>query len=198
MQPLPDAVVATLKSDACAALAAIMVISSAHSELLAWAQRSLSKGPGDTSENSAGPTKNANGNKGRQDDASENSAAKPDGGEPAKRRSSPRKVDAAAYQARRLVQRDADDQRLIAAMRLAPLSSIREWGAALGKSRTAIVQGLHRLRDAGRIERDGGAWALAEASTNAQPPPPWIEPLSGGRVARHAADGRVRGELTSA
>ena len=42
-QPLSDAVVATLKKDACAALAAIMVISNAHSELLAWAQRSLGR-----------------------------------------------------------------------------------------------------------------------------------------------------------
>ena len=41
-QPLPDAMVATLKADPCAALAAIMIISNAHSELLAWAQRILS------------------------------------------------------------------------------------------------------------------------------------------------------------
>ena len=39
-QPLPDAMVATLKADPCAALAAIMIVANAHSELLAWAQRS--------------------------------------------------------------------------------------------------------------------------------------------------------------
>jgi hypothetical protein len=29
-----------------------------------------------------------------------------------------------------------------------------------------------------------------------QPKPGWIEALSGGHVARHAADGRVRDEMT--
>ena len=40
-QPLPDAMVVTLKADPCAALAAIMIISNAHAELLAWAQRTI-------------------------------------------------------------------------------------------------------------------------------------------------------------
>ena len=40
-QPLPDAMVATLRADPCAALAAIMIIANAHSELLAWAQRTI-------------------------------------------------------------------------------------------------------------------------------------------------------------
>jgi hypothetical protein len=33
---------------------------------------------------------------------------------------------------------------------------------------------------------------------SAPKPAGWIAPLSGKRVARHAADGRVRGELTLA
>jgi hypothetical protein len=36
-------------------------------------------------------------------------------------------------------------------------------------------------------------------STNAPPPKAaWIKPLSGTHVARHAADGRVRDEMTMA
>jgi hypothetical protein len=195
-QPLSDAVVATLKTDACAALAAIMVISNAHGELLAWAQRSL--GPGDTSENSEGPRKNGNGTNGRQDGGSETSEPKPNGSRPGKPRRKTAKLDVAAYQARRRGRRDADDERLIETIRLAPEASIREWGAAIGKCRTATVQALHRLRDAGLIENDDGNWALVEPQPATAAAPRWIEPLSGARVARHAADGRVRGELTTA
>ena len=183
-QPLPDAVVATLKTDACAALAAIMIVASAHAELLAWAQRALGgKPPG-----------------GRQN-AEENGNA--GGGNPPppaaalKTRKAP-KLDVAAYQARRRARRDADDERLIEAMKQAPLSSVREWGRATGKCRTATVQALHRLRDAGLIESDDGNWALAEAQPATAAAPRWIAPLSGARVARHSADGRVRGELTMA
>ena len=161
MPPLPDAVVAMLKTDACAALAAIMVVSNAHSELLAWAQRALSP-------------LNVIGREGAvPSDAAQNSEPKPNGCRPGKPRREAAKLDVAAYQARRIAQRDADDERLIEAMRLAPGASIREWGGALGKSRTAIVQGLHRLRDAGLIENADGVWALVDpqpAATAAAPP----------------------------
>ena len=93
--------------------------------------------------------------------------------------------------------RDTDDERLIEAMKQSPEASVREWGRAIGKCRTATVQALHRLRDAGLIESEEGAWALVEPQP-AAPAPRWVEPLTGGRVARHAADGRVRGELTMA
>jgi hypothetical protein len=72
-----------LKTDACAALAAIMIIADAHSELMAWGQRMVLS-------RSASDTKKANG-------------AKP-----------------ASCQARRRAERDADDQRLLEAMRDAP------------------------------------------------------------------------------
>ena len=168
-----------------------MIVANAHSELLAWAQRALS------------PLSVIGCEGAVPSDAGQNYEPKPNGCRRGRPRREAAKLDVAAYQARRIAQRDADDERLIEAMRLAPGASIREWGGALGKSRTAIVQGLHRLRDAGRIERDGGNWALVEASTNAQPQAAtaaarWIEPLSGARVARHAADGRVRHELTPA
>jgi hypothetical protein len=179
--PLSDAVVATLKADPCAALAAIMVIANAHGELMAWALRSL----------------------GALEAASENKAAlaapKPNGC--GKSRRAGGKLDVAAYQARRRSQRDADDERLIETMKEAPEASIKEWGTAIGKCRTATVHALHRLRAAGLVENEDGAWALVKPSTPGQPAAsasPWIAPLSGARVARHAADGRVRHELTMA
>ena len=183
-QPLSDAMVATLRTDPCAALAAIMVVASAHAELMAWAQRTLSPPavPHETpGANSANEARLGSGLKPRK-------VAKLNGGH-------------GAYHDRLRAKRDTDDERLIEAMKQAPEASVREWGRAIGKCRTATVQALHRLRDAGLIESEEGAWALVEASTNAQPRPPaprWVEPLTGGRVARHAADGRVRGELTMA
>ena len=53
-------------------------------------------------------------------------------------------------------------------------------------------------------EKAAGTNAPAGAAriSHEDPPPPkpagWIEPLSGARVARHAADGRVRSEMTLA
>ena len=193
--PLSDAMVATLRTDPCAALAAIMVVASAHAELMAWAQRTLSP-PAVPHETPGANSANEARLEGRRLKLS------PDDGSGLK----PRKVAKlngghAAYHDRLRAKRDTDDERLIEAMKQAPEASVREWGRAIGKCRTATVQALHRLRDAGLIESEEGAWALVEASTNAQPQPAaprWLEPLSGARVAKHSADGRVRGELTMA
>ena len=180
--PLSDAVVAMLGTDACAALAAIMIISNAHGELMAWAQRALNAGDHDTAENSAlgGAEKSA---------------------PPLAARLKPRKIAKlngghGAYHARLRAKRDADDERLIEAMKQSPEASVGEWGRAIGKCRTATVQALHRLRDAGLIENEGGNWALVGPKAPAPKPAGWIEPLSANRVARHTAHGRVRGELT--
>jgi hypothetical protein len=206
MPPLPDAVVATLRTDACAALAAIMIISNAHSELLAWAQRALSpptidpdtganvplaekstheiKTPEITSGTNVPPTLPAK----LKPLKSANPRVKPggNGGDE-------------AFRARQRAQRDADDERLIEAMRQTPGGSIRRLAATIRKSRSATVASLQRLRDAGVTESEHGTWALAEPQPAPAPKPAgWIEPLSGARVARHAADGRVRNEMTLA
>lgn len=65
------------------------------------------------------------------------------------------------------------------------------------RPRNSTVASLERLEEAGLVEHSGrGKWTVVEAS----PPKPagWIEPLSGKRVASHAADGRVRDEMTLA
>ena len=54
-----------------------------------------------------------------------------------------------------------------------------------------------RLEEAGLVEHPGkGVYTAVD-----QAPPPksaWVAPLSGRHVARHAADGRVRDEMTMA
>ena len=66
-------------------------------------------------------------------------------------------------------------------MKQAPGASILEWGSAVGKCRTATVQALHRLRDAGLVESDEGSWALVDPQPAAPKPPGpeargWVEP----------------------
>jgi hypothetical protein len=64
------------------------------------------------------------------------------------------------------------------------------------------VSSLKRFEKAGLVEHARrGKWTvvdpdLLEAAT--AKPAVWIEPLSGKRVARHAADGRGRDEMTLA
>ena len=202
-QPLPDAVVAALKTDACAALAAIMIISNAHSELLAWAQRSLSP-------LNAGGTPGAEscGHK-KESSAAEHSpmVSSVPSGTPkssAKRKAAKSKVKPGGnehgdYNARRRAQRDADDDRLIEAMEQAPGASIGALARDLGKSRGAIQAALHRLRDRGLADSDGEQWRLTPGSgargLSAPPPAKWTEPLSANHVARHTAAGRVPDKL---
>jgi hypothetical protein len=79
----------------------------------------------------------------------------------------------AAYRARQRAQRDADDERLIEAMRQAPGASIRALAGATGKGRSTTVEALHRLRDAGLAESNDGTWALA-ATQPSSSAPRWI------------------------
>ena len=205
-QPLPDAVVATLRTDACAALAAIMIIANAHGELLAWALRSLSPLTvrRDTGANVPLAEKTTNEIKTSEIASGTNvPPALPAKLEPRKS-ANPRVKPGGnggdeAFRARQRAQRDADDERLIEAMRQTPGASIRRLAATIRKSRSATVASLQRLRDAGVAESEDGTWALAEPQPAPAPKPAgWIEPLSGARVARHAADGRVRNEMSLA
>jgi hypothetical protein len=191
-QPLPDAVVATLRTDACAALAAIMIVANAHGELLAWAQRSLSpltvrrdtganvplaekttdeiKTPEIASGTNVRPTLPAK----LKPRKSANPRVKPggNGGD-------------GAFRARQRAQRDAHDERLLEAMKQEPNGSIRGWAAAIGKGRSATVESLHRLRDAGLAESDGERWTLAKPQP-ATATPRWIQPLSASQERAHA------------
>ena len=65
------------------------------------------------------------------------------------------------------------------------------------RPRTSTVASLKRLEEADLVEHPGkGVYKAVEQAPS--PKPAWIEPLSGTHVARHAADGRVRDEMTMA
>ena len=203
MPPLPDAMVAMLKADACAALAAIMIIANAHSELLAWAQRTLSP-----LRNDSAPT---------QKSASETNGGKKASAEISapgqKADTEVRKANGAGgtslhaakkFRAKgRPNSREAaaeHDQALLALMRANPDASVTELIRMSGRPRNSTVLSLERLEKAGLVEHAArGKWTVADLLEVPAPKPAgWIEPMSGARVARHAADGRVRDELTMA
>jgi hypothetical protein len=57
------------------------------------------------------------------------------------------------------------------------------------------------LEEAGLVEHRGKGVYTADDPDLIETPKPksaWVEPLSGRHVARHAADGRVRDEMTMA
>ena len=86
-------------------------------------------------------------------------------------------------------------------MRANPDANVTEIIRMNGRPRNSTVLSLERLEKTGLVEHAGrGKWTVVDPAP--KPPGPeargWIEPLSGTRVARHAADGRVRHELTMA
>ena len=69
------------------------------------------------------------------------------------------------------------------------------------RPRTTTVASLKRLKEAGLVEHPGkGGYTAVDPDLVETPKPKsaWVEPLSGKRVARQAADGRVRDEMTMA
>jgi hypothetical protein len=89
------------------------------------------------------------------------------------------------------------DKALLAVMRANPGASLADLIRLGRRPRTSTVASLKRLEEAGLVEHPGkGVYKMVD-----QAPPlksAWIEPLSGSHVARHAADGRVRDEMTTA
>jgi hypothetical protein len=86
------------------------------------------------------------------------------------------------------------DQTLLAVMRANPGASLSDL-IRLGRRPRTTVLSLKRLEEAGLVEHPSkGVYAAVDQA--APPKPAWVEPLSGSHVARHAADGRVRDEMT--
>ena len=151
-QPLPDTVVATLRTDPCAALAAIMIISNAHAELLAWAQRAISGCPPPSAVGGKEGAK-ANGAGGSNGVAESDGASGPapriksGGGGRAKGRHTSREAAA------------KHDQALLALMRANPGASVTEIIRMNRRPRNSTVLSLDRLEKAGLIEHAGrGKW----------------------------------------
>jgi hypothetical protein len=160
--PLPSDVVARLRSDATAALAASLILAGSFPDIGSWALRAFGK----SGESKASVFTDV-GRKG------------------ANIKHSPRRLSAAK-----------SDQALLAVMRANPGSSLADLIRLGRRPRTSTVLSLKRLEEAGLVEHPSkGQYRTVD---QAPPKPAWIDPLSGRRVARHAADGRVRDEMTMA
>jgi hypothetical protein len=82
-------------------------------------------------------------------------------------------------------------------MRANPGASLADLIRLGRRPRTSTAASLKRLEEAGLVEHPNkGVYTPVDPA----PPPKatWIKPLSGTHVARHAADGRVRDEMTMA
>jgi hypothetical protein len=159
--PLPSDIVARLRSDSTAALAASLILAGSFPDIVSWALRAFSI-------NDSEPKVSvfANGD--------------------AKSRRAPRPQPAIK-----------SDKALLAVMRANPGATLADLIRLGRRPRTSTVASLRRLEEAGLVEHPSkGMYRTVE-----QLPPPkpgWIEPLSGTHVAHHAADGRVRDEMTMA
>ena len=162
--PLPADVVARLRSDSTAALAASLILAGSFPDIVSWALRAFSK-------------------------SSESKAHVPADGE-GKSRHAPRRQPAVK-----------SDQALLAVMRANPGASLADLIRLGRRPRKSTVASLKRLEEAGLVEHPGKGVYTAVGPDLIETPKPksaWIEPLSGTHVARHAADGRVRDEMTMA
>jgi hypothetical protein len=156
--PLPTDVVARLRSDSTAALAASLILAGSFPDIVAWALRAFSK------------------------------SDEPKAGVPAH-------VDGKSRHAERPQSAVKSDRALLAVMRANPSASLADLIRLGRRPRTSTVASLKRLEEAGLVEHPtkGVYKAVDQASPAKQS---WVEPLSGAHVARHAADGRVRDEMT--
>jgi hypothetical protein len=180
--PLPSDVVARLKSDPSAALAAALILAGSFPDLVLWAMRAFS-GKDGAKANGAGESNGI-----VKSDAAKKGARPP--GPQARGRHNSREAAA------------KHDQALLALMRANPDANVTEIIRMNGRPRNSTVLSLERLEKAGLVEQARrGKWTVVDPDLLQVPAPKpggWIEPLSGARVARHAADGRVRHELTMA
>jgi Sugar-specific transcriptional regulator TrmB len=188
-QPLPDAMVATLKSDPTAALAAALILASSFPNLVSWAMRTL----GGQDCVAKGEPK-ANGVKPPGLPVSRGNGV-------ARRHGTKRAARANGHSAPRETAA-RHDQALLALMQANPDATVTEIIRMSGRPRNSATLSLERLEKGGLVEHQGrGKWTVVDPDLLEVPAPKpagWVAPLSGNRKARHAADGRVRDELTMA
>ena len=160
-QPLPDTVVATCRTDPCAALAAIVIISNAHSELLAWAQRTIGAfaplsatgGKEDANANGAGVS---------------NGVAKRHG----QRRSlAPRDPKPRGHHAPREAAAKHDEA-LLALLQANPHATVTEIIRMNSRPRNSTVLSLDRVEKAGLVQHAGrGKWKVVDPDLPEAPAP---------------------------
>ena len=169
MPPLPEALATILKTNATAALAALMVIAEAHRGLFAWASRMIGVEP------AAPPKPQPEPNSGGR----LRSVAKT----PKRAKSNGHRAPRGNGYDPRRAKRNADDEALVAAMRSNPEGLIQDWATTIHKSRTSVVSALHRLKDAGLVANEDRVWRLIEERAPRAPIPRWTKPLSGAEKA---------------
>jgi hypothetical protein len=159
--PLPSDIVARLRSDSTAALAASLILAGSFPDIVSWALRAFSV-----------------------KDSEPKASVPADGGTKSKHVPKPKPAA-------------KSDQALLAAMRANTGASLADLIRLGRRPRTSTVASLRRLEEAGLVEHPSKG--VYKAVDQAEPPKPaWANPLSGTHVARHAADGRVRDEMTMA
>ena len=161
--PLPSDIVARLRSDSTAALAASLILAGSFPDIVSWALRAFSV----------------------RDSKPKASVPTDVGRKGANIKHPPRRLSGAK-----------SDQALLAVMRANPGASLADLIRLGRRPRTSTVLSLKRLEEAGLVEHPSKGEYRAVDQT--PPKPAWIDPLSGRHVARHAADGRVRDEMTMA
>jgi hypothetical protein len=162
--PLPSDIVARLRSDYTAALAAPLILAGSFPDIVSWALRAFSK-------------------------SSEPKAHAPADGEGKSRHAPTRKPAVKS------------DQALLSVMRANPGASLADLIRLGRRPRKSTVASLKRLEEVGLVEHPGkGVYTAVDPDLikTLKPKSTWTEPLSGTHVARHAADGRVRDEMTMA
>ena len=159
--PLSSDIVARLRSDSTAALAASLILAGSFPDIVSWALRAFSVKD------------------------SEPKVSVPAAGD-RKSRHTPKPKPAAK-----------SDKALLAVMRANPGASLAGLIRIGRRPRTSTAASLKRLEEAGLVEHPAkGVCRTIEQATPLKPT--WVAPLSGAHVARHAADGRVRDEMTMA
>ena len=179
--PLSSDVVATLKTDPTAALAATMILATSFPDLVSWAMRALG-GKCVASE----PRVNGVGEGNGVGHYQACKVARP----PAPRtKGSPNLRESAAKH----------DEALLALMQANPDATVTEILRMSGRPRNSTMLSLERLEKAGLVEHASrGKWIAVDPELLEVPTPKpagWIEPLSGAHVAKHTAAGRVPNEL---
>jgi hypothetical protein len=158
---LPSDIVARLRSDSTAALAASLILAGSFPDIVSWALRAFSL-----------------------KDSQTKASLPADGGGNTKHAPKPRPAV-------------KSDQALLAVMRANPGARLADLIRLVRRPRKSTVSSLKRLEEAGLVEHPAkGVYKTVEQDP--QPKQAWVECLSGSHVARHAADGRVRDEMTTA
>jgi hypothetical protein len=180
--PLSSNVVAQLRSDPMAALAAALILAGSFPDLVSWAMKAF----------------------GGKEGAKTNGELKINGADGTSVHAAKRFSNAPRAKGGRNPRESAarHDQALLALMQANPDATVTEIIRLSGRPRNSAVLSLERLEKAGLVEHASrGKWVAVDPDLLEAPAPRpagWIAPLSGAVKARHAADGRVRDELTMA